>query len=147
MEKINDAIDDNLLDRFVLKEMECQWPHSIQGQIKDHNQEYIFLKIEEKYIKHVKIGVRYEIEFELNRLPFQVQHLALTYVTKHKLVEKLFNNPSLELNVTDSKKCPDKKANGAAQLERFVLDFQMRNVVKVNINYFRTFQRTRIAFE
>lgn len=122
MEKINDAIDDNLLDRFVLKEMECRWPHNIQGKIKGNNREYIFLEIDEKDIKHAKIGVRYEIDFQLNRLPFQVQHYALSYVEKHGLVGKLFNNPLLDLNLTDSS-----KANGAAQLKKFVLDFQIKS--------------------
>lgn len=113
MEKINDAIDDNLLDRFVLKEMECRWPHNIQGKIKGNNREFIFLEIDDEGCKHAKIGVRYEIDFQLNRLPFQVQHNALSYVKEHGLVEKLFNNQLLDLNVTDSS-----KANGAAQLKR-----------------------------
>lgn len=127
MDKINDAIDDNLLDRFVLKEMECRWPHTIQGQIKGNNQEFIFLEIEDKDIKHVKIGVRYEIEFQLNRLPFQVQHLALSYVQKHRLVKNLFNNSLLDLNVAVCDKNPDIKSNDSAQLEGFVLDFQIKN--------------------
>lgn len=127
MKKINDAFDDNLLDRFVLKEMECPWSHSIQGEIKGNNVEYIFLKIEGKDVKHVKIEVRYEIEFILNRLPFQVQHSALSYVTKHRLVEKLINNPLLDVSFTDSNYNPDKKPNFAAQLERFVLNFQIKN--------------------
>lgn len=126
LEKINDAIDDDLLDRFVLKEMKCRWPHSIEGQIKGNNKEYIFLEIEKNDIKHVKIGVRYEIEFQLNRLPFQVQHLALSYVKKHRLVAKLFNNPLLDLNVTDS--------SDATQLERFVLDFL--EIIKMWSNWF-----------
>lgn len=125
MKKINDAIDDKLLDRFVLKEMECRWPQSIHGQIKGNNQEYIFLEIEKTDIKHVKINCKYEIDFQLNRLPFQVQHMALTFVTKHRLVEKLFNNPLLDINVTDSNNNSIKKTKG--ELERFVLDFQTKN--------------------
>lgn len=127
LEKINDAIDENLLDRFVLKELECQCPHKIGGQIKGNNKEYIFLEIDEKDIKHVKIGPKYEIDFLLNRVPYQVQHMALDYVKKHKLVERLINNPLLSVaDSANSHKCPSDAYN-VPQLKRFEFVFRMRS--------------------
>lgn len=101
MEKIDDAINENLLDQFTLKEMECGRTQKIQGQVKGNNKEFIFVEINESDVSRIKTTVEYAIEFQLNRLPFQVQHLALEFVMRHRLVEKFINNPLLD-NPNDS---------------------------------------------
>lgn len=108
MEKIDDACNENLLDQFILKENECSQQRSIQGQINGNNKEFIFLEINENDVPHINITAVYTIEFQLNRLPFQVQHLGLDYVARHNLVENLINNPMLDIpNPSDSNSCID----------------------------------------
>lgn len=97
MEKIDDAFNENLLDQFILKENECKQLHLIHGQIKGNNKEFIFLEINENDMPHINTTSLYTIEFQLNRLPFQVQHLGLHYVVSHDLVDNFINNPTLDI--------------------------------------------------
>lgn len=106
MEKIDDAINENLLDQFILKENERSRPPLIQGQIKGNNKEFIFLEINENDVPHINTTAMYAIEFQLNRLPFQVQHLALNYVAEHDLFKNFINNPILDIP-NDSNECND----------------------------------------
>lgn len=96
MEKIDDAINENLLDQFTLKENDCIALRLIHGQIMGNNKEFIFLEISENDVPHINTTAVYTIEFQFNRLPFQVQHLGLEYVVSHDLVENFINNPMLD---------------------------------------------------
>lgn len=113
MEKINDAINESMLDHFTLRNMrntQFRSP-SISGRVNGNSNDFIFIEIFEESLKLVETDDEYEIEFHVNRLPFQVQHLALYYVENHKLVDKLINNSRYDYFIPKPSQNPDVSSN------------------------------------
>lgn len=92
MAEISAAIDENLLDQFVLTTHENI---QFEGRKKSSNLEKIFVEINENcFEKFLKVSVEksFDIHFVLNRTPFQLQHLALDFIEDHGLFDILINN-------------------------------------------------------
>lgn len=99
MQQINDAFNENLLDQFTLEPSRSA-SHCFSGRISGNNKDYIFVEIDKKHIGYFSIlplGI-YQIKFHVNRLPYQVQHLALDFVKKHSLVRRFINNPVYKIS-------------------------------------------------
>lgn len=95
MGKIVDGLNENMLDHFTLTNP--KWRGSIDGRIKYNSEkELIIVEISEESVEYVETTIGYNIEFHVNRLPFQVQHRALDFVKNHNLVEILINNPEYD---------------------------------------------------
>ncbi|XP_070695027.1 putative helicase mov-10-B.1 [Pempheris klunzingeri] len=50
----------------------------------------VYLKLDEKFLSHFKEGMRFNVNFTLNRVPLRVQHRAVSLVCRHRLKELLF---------------------------------------------------------
>lgn len=115
MEKIVNAFNKNTLKRFILKKMFSRCAESIEGQITGIDEHFIDIEIYEIDQTNLNLRAKYEIDFILNRLPYQVQHFALDCVQTHNLFRNFINNPLLDnrhiLNESEG------KPNGTAQVE------------------------------
>lgn len=88
------AIDENHLDRFKLKAKNYS-TKEIAGQIKYVYDKKIFVEIDKECVAiaaALPSVIRYDVSFELNLLPFQVQHYAMSYMKSHDLFSHLINN-------------------------------------------------------
>lgn len=89
-ESLGIAINNGVFNRFVLRSKDNA--HEISGSIsgRDGNRIYVFLN---DALERFNENNFYDIHFEVNRIPFQVQHRALDFIKSHKLYEILIENP------------------------------------------------------
>lgn len=111
MAEINAAIDENLLDYFVLKSHQTfdeQFgfiPSVFCGQIKRKSAEKIFVKMfEESFSDFIEVCTKqtFDIQFCLNRTPYQLQHFALEILHNQHLFDALINNAKYDETETSS---------------------------------------------
>lgn len=67
---------------------------SISGRIKCMDKENIYVEISEQYVAYLKSHCKehYDIHFQINNLPYKIQHKALDYVQKFELHSLLIAN-------------------------------------------------------
>ncbi|XP_055301212.1 putative helicase mov-10-B.1 [Sitodiplosis mosellana] len=113
MAEINGAIDENLLDCFVLephKKSDFFTVERYSGQIKRKSAEKIFVQMsEESFSKFNSICMEqsFDIRFCLNRTPYQLQHFALDILNEQRLFTALINNPKYDETGNSSKTPPE----------------------------------------
>ncbi|XP_044207560.1 putative helicase mov-10-B.1 isoform X1 [Thunnus albacares] len=61
-----------------------------KGWIQHEDAEQVYLQLCEKFLRHFKEGMRFKVNFIVNRLPLRIQHRAAALVHRHKLKEVLF---------------------------------------------------------
>lgn len=90
------AVEDNLTDRFILKPKYMPTKaFEIQGQIVRVRENKIYIEIMPKAFAFVKKHHKmefYDIIFQLNRIPYQLQHYALSFIESQNLFDILINN-------------------------------------------------------
>lgn len=104
MAEISAAIDESLLDLFVLKphkqtDFDDELYRSYEGQIKRKSADKIFVEMSDECFSQfgdVAKNHSFDIKFCLNRLPYQLQHLALDYLNDQHLFDVLINNPKYD---------------------------------------------------
>lgn len=97
MSKMAAAIDERLLDRFILKPRHKleKSKNEIWGQVERVRENKIYLEIYRECFNDVRNSYKntqYDIFFKVNRIPFQLQHLALEFIEKEQLFTRLINN-------------------------------------------------------
>lgn len=104
MEGLCVAFENGLFNRFVLhsKHEERKIDGSILGKSDDKIHVLLFDGIDNFSENQV-----YDVHFQINRIPYQVQHKALDFVQHHKLFEVLINNPKYSL-ADDGMNVPEK---------------------------------------
>lgn len=69
----------------------------IKGEIRRYRDKKIYIRIFDESFKTVhslcKTGSSFNVNFKMNRTPYQLQHYALDFVESHNLFGKLINNP------------------------------------------------------
>lgn len=95
MVEVSAAIDECILDTFYLLSPNDESAVPIHGKVKGKNHERIFIQFEnENFTKIIENYFQpFDIFFQLNRVPFQAQHLALDFVQQHDLFNHLIKNP------------------------------------------------------
>lgn len=104
MAEISAAIDESLLDLFVLKphkqtDFDDELRSSYSGQIKRKSTDKIFVEMSDECFSQfgeVAKNYSFDIKFCLNRIPYQLQHLALDYLNDQHLFGALINNPKYD---------------------------------------------------
>lgn len=96
-------IQNKILEGFTLEPSAEKHRNNIliAGLIKGTGtDEYIYIAITEGYdeLRNKHTFLYYDINFHINRLPYQLQHNALQWVNHHKLFDVLINNPLMNLN-------------------------------------------------
>lgn len=89
------AMDENLLDMFRLKSHNRKNGVFFDGQIKRKTADKIFVEISEENFSQFKLihaQQSFDIEFYLNRTPYQLQHFSLDVLYDQQLYEVLINN-------------------------------------------------------
>lgn len=104
MQDLLHAVDENLVDYFELVPKYFPKKKKKRGRKKDHirgqvrrfkqNDEKIIIEIVDNFdfVLRKYRNDLYDILFELNRMPYQLQHNALDFVKKHKLFDILIKN-------------------------------------------------------
>lgn len=109
MKKIKEAIDEDLLEQLILTATQRDDSKiKFFGRIKSANKDFVFIEItNKKFAKQlnemIKQRARFKLEFSLNRVSFQAQHLALEYFERHKLFGS-FIDPNGDETYTDMSK-------------------------------------------
>lgn len=95
MVEVSAAIDECILDTFYLLPPNDGSAVQIHGKVKGKNHERIFIEFDiENFAKIRKNYLKpFDIFFQLNRVPFQAQHLALDFFQQHDLFTHLIKNP------------------------------------------------------
>lgn len=99
MTEVEAAIDENFLDWLVLipeNGTSRTKRTELWGEIDRINNGAIYINIFPKSVKAVQDSYKkvvYTIHFVLNRVPYQLQHLALDFIKEHNLFGQLINNP------------------------------------------------------
>lgn len=128
MKEILSAYKRNTLDRFILKKMlSFRAQEGIQGRITGTDPKEYFINFEliEEEEKKLDFEAKYEIDFILNRLPYQVQHNALHYVQTHNLFENFINNRLLD----NPNILYELKGEHSVQIERYLIIFYYLNLL------------------
>lgn len=93
MEDMCAAIEENILDKFkLISETELI---AISGQIKFIKDGKVIVKIDDDCVSQAirtPPTTLHKIIFQLNSLPFQVQHNAIDFMHRHQLFSELINN-------------------------------------------------------
>lgn len=96
------AIDESLIDMFELISS-CRRRTKgsfspISGRIKNTDEENIYVEIAERDFTYLKRNCKahYDINFQINDLPYRIQHTALDKVRTFKLHSLLIANKSYE---------------------------------------------------
>lgn len=100
MTEICGAIEENYLDRFKLFTNYSNGKVTLAGQIKRVYGKKIFVEMDDIYFetpisKAVLSKSKkflFDVSFELNDLPFQVQRIARDFIESHGLFSELINN-------------------------------------------------------
>lgn len=100
MLKFDKGITESILNFFTLKPS-VGTDLNIPGKIKGCNKEWIFVEIPD--INHIQYlrnncSQTYNITFETNRTPFQLQHNVLKMIAEHNLFSLLIDNPQYGSN-------------------------------------------------
>lgn len=103
--EIRAAIDENNLDRFTLTPKQTHLKHSddLTGQICFIRDDRVFVEMFPKsFTKLQKIYQfdTFDITFQLNTTPYQLQHTALDYIQGHNLFNVLIDNPLYRMQNT-----------------------------------------------
>lgn len=95
---ISAAVDENLVDSFVMKSTTPHDTTEIHGKIDRKGWKKIFVRIKYKteVFKQLCEQHAYNVNFELNRLPYQLQHYALHFMEEHNLFSLLIDNPKYD---------------------------------------------------
>lgn len=105
MGEISAAIDESLLDQFILKTNKTNDnraigfgsdPRYFEGKIHGKNLERIFIKIPSESFLSVYQTESFDLRFILNRVPFQMQHFALDILRDQHLFDLLIDNPAYD---------------------------------------------------
>lgn len=105
MSKMAEAIDESFIDHFTLKPFETssevdptKSKVAISGKVKGNNKDFIFIEIEEGlgYLMNNYTKQTFDIFFNINRMPFRLQHNALEWMKKHSLFHILINNSTYD---------------------------------------------------
>lgn len=117
MSKLAEAVDESILDHFTLKPSETskeveptKYQIIISGLIKGSNKDFIFVEVDEGFghLLNNCSKQTYDIFFNINRMPFRLQHNALEWIKKHNLFNILINNPIYDISKhDDSKSTPE----------------------------------------
>lgn len=109
--KIAVAVQESLVDSFVLKPIfalgeQCSHLRSrrnmknilIYGRMKAVNRDFIFLEINDRdyaqFLREICRNHSFDIYFQLNLMTFQLQHNALDWMVRHRLFDRLVDNPN-----------------------------------------------------
>ncbi|XP_031626858.1 putative helicase mov-10-B.1 [Contarinia nasturtii] len=96
---ISEAIDDGILEQFILKPANSKGGRIITGSIQGKNDDKIFIEITDDCRKYAVNNYKhesYDIYFIVNRQPFQLQHYALKMMREQKLFDCLISNPKYD---------------------------------------------------
>lgn len=95
------AIEGSILKGFTIKPIESE-NTSISGRIQGCNDQFIYIKIDEGFEELLCYVADEEqlfnVRFFINRMNYQLQHNALTYMQNHILFPILINNPRYSEN-------------------------------------------------
>lgn len=95
--KIKSGVEESLIDHFTMQSSHGYHPVVVaSGQVKGSDKAFIYIEIIEEDFDfvHTNCDKQYfDIEFHINRGPYQIQHRALEYVEKHNVHTMLINNP------------------------------------------------------
>lgn len=99
------AIDENNLDRFILtpKQTRLNSKVEISGQICFIRDNQVVIEIFPdccERLEHIYRFDTFDITFQLNSTPYQLQHTALDYIQNHNLFDVLINNPLYSMRNT-----------------------------------------------
>lgn len=99
------AIDENNLDRFILtpKQTRLNSKVEISGQICFIRDNRVVIEIFPdccERLEHIYRFDTFDITFQLNSTPYQLQHTALDYIQNHNLFDVLINNPLYSMRNT-----------------------------------------------
>lgn len=122
METISNSFQEKTekeLGGFILRKMFGRKKIIIQGRITGCDERFIKVRINREHLQYVDFEADYEIDFIVNRLSFQVQHLSLDYFKNHNLFTNFINNSLLD-NPNHSNESID-KPNGTAQVEMYLM--------------------------
>lgn len=89
------AVEENILDRFVLRPKLNRTKEEIWGQVVRVKDQKVYIDIfAEKFqrLLNSHISERYDIIFRMNRVPYQLQHYALEFIEQHNLFTRLIDN-------------------------------------------------------
>lgn len=89
------AIEENVLERFVLKPKYSKPKLEIWGQVLRVRESKIYIEIFPETFGAVRNGHKnelYDINFKVNRMPFQLQHFALEFIKEEQLFTRLIDN-------------------------------------------------------
>lgn len=103
-ENICKAISTGTINQFTLQPSKYKIPNGkpYSGTVNGYNVagKYVELKMDDESFSHImelySDGTPYDIKFHSNRLPYQVQHHALTWFQIHNLFDLLINNPEYD---------------------------------------------------
>lgn len=107
------------LDGFILRKMFSREKIIVQGRITGCDKRFIKVRINREHERYVDLEAEYEIDFIINRLPYQVQHMSLDYFENHNLFTNFINNSLLD-NPNPPNESMD-KPNGSAQVEMYLM--------------------------
>lgn len=97
--EMSEAIDEGLLEHFVLKPVGKMVRSNIGGYVNRINDDNIFVEIFEEsfeYMRRKCSRESYDISFCVNRQPFQLQHNALKWMLEHNLFNCLIDSPKYD---------------------------------------------------
>lgn len=112
MKKISAAIDERILDLFSLRvhrddksaDTTETFPYKFDGHYHRKTTKEIFIEMEEKqlhkFISVYETGCSFDFHFRENRMPYQLQHHALTILKGQNLFDLLINNTAYDKSVT-----------------------------------------------
>lgn len=103
--KIKSAVDESLLVFFTLQSCAGSIPKiKASGQMKGCDKNFIFVEIDENDFDSLLIysnKQRFDIQFHMNRVSYQLQHRAIEFMGKHNLHPMLINNTKYDLSLYD----------------------------------------------
>lgn len=91
------AVEENVLDFLILhpKSHNQSREKDIHGQVQGIRERKIYIEIFPESFRHIRKAHErelYDISFLLNRVPYQMQHYALSFLKAEQLFTKLINN-------------------------------------------------------
>lgn len=98
-EKFSGAVEEGILEQFILKSSTGVSRCAISGSIQGKNDDKIFVDINIECRSYALCNCNnelYDIYFIVNRQPFQLQHNALKIMKEQKLFDCLISNPKYD---------------------------------------------------
>lgn len=119
MEALCVAIQNNLFNRFVLRTKDAD--DIVDGQILGKMDNKIHLVLFD-YIETIDENQLYDIDFQINRLPYQAQHKALDFVQHHKLFDLLIENTQYSTTSGNHENGEDHSVEESCNEDQHVVD-------------------------